>query len=346
LTDLAGALTQRATYRPYGERLGTQAVVEAKGYIDERHDDDTGLMYLNARYYDPAIGRFVSADPSDPTAAGVGVNRYAYAGNNPVLYLDATGLSSEFPRGWVDWCGLSCSAAAIPGGLAGIGAGLETLGVFETPGHNLHPGLTFTQLYTEENGPRGGQPDEPAYVTLDTVTLKVDYNSWRLSKVLIPFGCTGFAGACDQFNAGMAELRKQGIVLGAADALGSFLLDSNAITGTITKWFSPTGVRASYQIGIAGELAAGITKNTQRIPSATGTATYRVPDILDTTRKVIGDVKTVRYLTYSSQLKDTIAYGIQHGYRIEIWAAGNARISSPLARLHDAGVITILRFDP
>jgi RHS repeat-associated protein len=93
LTDLAGALTQRATYRPYGERLGTQAVVEAKGYIDERHDDDTGLMYLNARYYDPAIGRFISADPSDPTAAGVGVNRYAYAGNNPVLARDPLGLS-------------------------------------------------------------------------------------------------------------------------------------------------------------------------------------------------------------------------------------------------------------
>jgi RHS repeat-associated protein len=102
LTDLAGAVTQRANYRVYGERLGTQAVVEAKGYIDERHDDDTGLTYLNARYYDPAIGRFVSADPSDPTAAGVGVNRYAYAGNNPVLNLDPLGLEfgSSYQRGY------------------------------------------------------------------------------------------------------------------------------------------------------------------------------------------------------------------------------------------------------
>jgi hypothetical protein len=57
-------------------------------------------MYLNARYYDPAIGRFVSADPSDPTAAGVGVNRYAYAMNSPVVMLDPSGFSSVMPWGW------------------------------------------------------------------------------------------------------------------------------------------------------------------------------------------------------------------------------------------------------
>lgn len=52
--------------------------------IGERYDPETGLLYLNARYMDPAFGRFVSPDDWDPVLEGVGTNRYAYAGNDPV----------------------------------------------------------------------------------------------------------------------------------------------------------------------------------------------------------------------------------------------------------------------
>ena len=93
-TDNAGAVAWRANYRPYGERLVSLAgVAEAKAFIGERQDDETGLLYLNARYYDPVLARFVQADPSNPADAGVGVNRYAYAGNSPVMLLDPTGLA-------------------------------------------------------------------------------------------------------------------------------------------------------------------------------------------------------------------------------------------------------------
>jgi RHS repeat-associated protein len=92
ITNAAGAILDRANYRPFGERLGFATAVESKGYIGERHDDETGLMYLHAGYYDPVLARFVQADPMDPTGAGVGVNRYAYAGNSPTLFLDPSGL--------------------------------------------------------------------------------------------------------------------------------------------------------------------------------------------------------------------------------------------------------------
>jgi len=89
------SVVESGQYRPYGERLGFAGpVTESRGYIGERHDDETGLMYLNARYYDPTLARFTQADPSDPTKPGVGVNRYAYAGNSPVLNLDPTGLDN------------------------------------------------------------------------------------------------------------------------------------------------------------------------------------------------------------------------------------------------------------
>lgn len=61
-------------------------------------DDDTGLYYFGARYYDPALGRFISPDPlyvGDPercTGNPTSCNLFAYANNNPMAYIDPTGL--------------------------------------------------------------------------------------------------------------------------------------------------------------------------------------------------------------------------------------------------------------
>jgi RHS repeat-associated protein len=99
-TDATGAVVQRAHYKPYGERLETIAsLMTSKGFIGERNDDETGLVYLHARYYDPQLARFITADPSDPTVPGVGLNRYAYAGNSPIVNLDPSGLMGN------DWGG-------------------------------------------------------------------------------------------------------------------------------------------------------------------------------------------------------------------------------------------------
>jgi RHS repeat-associated protein len=69
----------------------------AKGFIGERPDPETGLLYLNARYYDPITARFISPDDWDTTLPGVGTNRYAYSGQDPVNNSDANGhfLSSS-----------------------------------------------------------------------------------------------------------------------------------------------------------------------------------------------------------------------------------------------------------
>jgi uncharacterized protein RhaS with RHS repeats len=49
VTDATGAVVQRSSYRPYGERQNSVSLVaETKGYIGERHDDETGLIYLHA----------------------------------------------------------------------------------------------------------------------------------------------------------------------------------------------------------------------------------------------------------------------------------------------------------
>jgi RHS repeat-associated protein len=92
ITDAAGNEVQRLTYKAYGERLGTATGhVESRGYTGQRQDE-TGLFYLHARYYDPVLGRFLSPDPTSPTEALIGLNRYAYAGNDPVNHTDVDGL--------------------------------------------------------------------------------------------------------------------------------------------------------------------------------------------------------------------------------------------------------------
>ncbi|MBQ8215091.1 MAG: RHS repeat-associated core domain-containing protein [Clostridia bacterium] len=62
-----------------------------RGYI---YDNETGFYYLQSRYYDPVVGRFINADGYVSTGQGVsGYNMYAYCGNNPVNRSDSTGDS-------------------------------------------------------------------------------------------------------------------------------------------------------------------------------------------------------------------------------------------------------------
>ncbi|MCB8953070.1 MAG: RHS repeat-associated core domain-containing protein [Ardenticatenales bacterium] len=63
-----------------------------RGFTGQKHNDDLGLIYYNARYYLPGVGRFVSADTIVPGPANPqSLNRYAYALNNPVRYTDPSG---------------------------------------------------------------------------------------------------------------------------------------------------------------------------------------------------------------------------------------------------------------
>ena len=52
---------------------------ETKGFIGERFDDQSGLQYLNARYYDPKLAMFIQPDWWEVMKEGVGTNRYSYS---------------------------------------------------------------------------------------------------------------------------------------------------------------------------------------------------------------------------------------------------------------------------
>lgn len=90
-TDAAGNLLSTADYRPYGAQVS--GVPEAgPGYVGHENDIDTDLTYMQARYYDPETGRFLSIDPVEVLPADVfSFNRYAYANDNPTTYSDPFG---------------------------------------------------------------------------------------------------------------------------------------------------------------------------------------------------------------------------------------------------------------
>ncbi|MCI8405156.1 MAG: DUF4474 domain-containing protein [Clostridia bacterium] len=80
---------KRYTYDAYGNAISdTGDDDNPYRYCGENYDEETGLYYLRARYYDPSIGRFMSEDPAQD-----GLNWYVYCGNNPVMCIDPSGES-------------------------------------------------------------------------------------------------------------------------------------------------------------------------------------------------------------------------------------------------------------
>nr|WP_289847903.1 RHS repeat-associated core domain-containing protein [Aliiglaciecola lipolytica] len=81
----------RQHFRPFGETIETPK--DDIGYSGHKFDTDLGLSYMQARYYDPMIGRFYSNDPVGFTNVHT-FNRYAYANNNPYKYVDPDGKAA------------------------------------------------------------------------------------------------------------------------------------------------------------------------------------------------------------------------------------------------------------
>lgn len=105
------------------------------------------------------------------------------------------------------------------------------------------------------------------------------------------------------------------------------------------------GLTAATRLGRAGEIAVGAILNSNRIPSASGTAAYRIPDILNHSSRGIGEVKNVGSLSYTNQLRDFATYAQRTGYSFELWVRPTTQLTGPLQQAIARGDI-ILRFIP
>ena len=141
ITDDSAKTVEVREYKPYGETYvhNSSAATPAQnlpfGFDGQRMDGASNLYFFKARFYSPLLGRFLSADseinnPTTPQA----LNRYAFAGGNPIRYIDPSGHSwYDFLIGAVIFIavvglaflsgGAAVAGAALVLGLIGFGVG-------------------------------------------------------------------------------------------------------------------------------------------------------------------------------------------------------------------------------
>lgn len=132
-------------YQPFGGKLSVANSALPSNltgdtrfkYAGQILEESNGLYWMSARYYDPAFGRFTTPDPTIPGGArlAVGMNRYAYAFQNPVTLVDPDGYAPSIPKPIVD-----LSVAPTPpdwnpyvwapvAWLAGLGGGVASFAI-------------------------------------------------------------------------------------------------------------------------------------------------------------------------------------------------------------------------
>jgi RHS repeat-associated protein len=105
MTDGRGAVVARYDYKPFGEKTNWSGpLTNDVQFTGQRTDEENGLIYMNARYYDPRLARFISADSIIPDGINPqALNRYSYVYNNPMGYIDPKGHQGCPPQG-VEGC--------------------------------------------------------------------------------------------------------------------------------------------------------------------------------------------------------------------------------------------------
>jgi RHS repeat-associated protein len=108
LVNSSGSLTDQTLYDPYGNTTDTVSSQASAFEFTGRENEGggfsaTNLYYMRGRYYNPAIGRFISRDPAGLSG---GTNLYEYAGDDPVDLSDPSGLDLDSTlEGPGDVCG-------------------------------------------------------------------------------------------------------------------------------------------------------------------------------------------------------------------------------------------------
>ena len=226
LIDNSGAVVVEYKYDAWGnheaevanEDYVTLAEINPYRYRGYYYDSETDLYFLQTRYYDPVVGRFISRDSieyADPEII-CGLNLYAYCGNNPVMATDPTGRAE-----WWEWlvAGIVIIASAVAAVFT-AGTSLVVAGAFA--------GIAF-----------GG--------TLSIVNQLVTTGDFNLNQFAIDALGGALSGALAATGIGVLGQ----IVGNITFSLGTNLLYSG-LTGAKLTWQSIT---ESFVVGLVSGLA-------------------------------------------------------------------------------------------
>jgi RHS repeat-associated protein len=107
--NAAGVATAAFRYRSYGQLAQSTSAGPAYLGLASQLPDPSSLYYMRARWYDPAMGRFVTRDPARGAAlVPASLNAYGYANSNPSVAFDPSGLAATTGDDGGGQCDLEC----------------------------------------------------------------------------------------------------------------------------------------------------------------------------------------------------------------------------------------------
>ncbi len=177
MSDINGNLILRMAYKPYGEISFSEGIGGVRYTFTGKELDNSDFYYYGARYYDPVMGRFISVDPLED-----GLNWYAYCNNNPVVYIDPTGL-------WAMGC-----------------IGIGTIGSISNSIGNSTSGVT-SGISSDPSGSTGGPSSSNYKKTIDNINknVKESRNNYYLSNLPMGMGNSGSGRSPSGFPGGMGN---------------------------------------------------------------------------------------------------------------------------------------------
>lgn len=137
VTDGSQKVVQALSYDPYGRILARKGDMTNDLRFLGLHGvrtDENGLCYMNARYYDPEIARFINEDPLGPLS---GFNLYAYAAGNPIGRIDPSGMKDQDGLGQVQPSGDATQtnqAPTLPVWVSTVDLGMNAVGLVLSEG--------------------------------------------------------------------------------------------------------------------------------------------------------------------------------------------------------------------
>lgn len=157
--DASGTIIATYDYAPYGAAVASMSPApNGPGYTGHVNDPESGFVYMQARYYDPSMGRFLSTDPVGPSPGSLfHFNGYDYASNNPIVNMD--------PDGRDDTCmgNMQCEGGSIRyGGGSGVSSSPASTQLSQSPTTN---GTSGTQTVNQMDIGRD------AHSTMQTIAL-------------------------------------------------------------------------------------------------------------------------------------------------------------------------------
>jgi len=379
ITNTAGALIQELSYDPWGRlrnpanhvlyASGSEPVLLlGRGFSGHEHLPMFGLINMNARLYDPVLGRFLSPDPyvQNPYFSQ-NYNRYSYGWNNPLRFTDPngefihiivgaviggvanltykliTGQVTDFKSGLVAF-GIGAAAGAI-GAATGGAAFLAAGGSFAVAGAGgFMAAATFsgtaylssTLVQSVGNHVAFGDPYPSAGDVAKGFVLSTVGGGAAGGTVSALNGRNFWTGNIPRPGASLFSLSSTASYAGTSSMemrnLGN--ISPETLKGLNADKIKMQNAR---QAGIDGEKAVGITGPKETITSHTGTARYRVPDRVTPT--TIEEVKNVKSLTFTKQLEDMLIESQNTGKQMIIWTRPNTVIKPPLQYYLNSGQI-------